>query len=102
MATGSNYIERRVNEVGNSQKSKEQYLSEGIAYYKVKQYQLAIEACEQAIQLDCNYARAFHGKGLALAGLGRMQRSSRLTSRRFALIHETPGCISTWEMFSTS
>jgi len=71
MATESNYIERHVNEVGNSQKSKEQYLSEGIAYDKAKQYQLALEACEQAIQLDCNYARAFHGKGLALAGLGR-------------------------------
>ena len=71
MATGSNYIDLHVNEVGKSQKSKEQYLSEGIAYYKAKQYQLALEACERAIQLDCTYARAFHGKGLALAGLGR-------------------------------
>src|SRR5437762_2630231 len=58
MATESNYIERHVNEVGNSQKSKEQYLSEGIAYDKAKQYQLALEACEQAIQLDLCYGES--------------------------------------------
>src|SRR5260370_18939981 len=60
MATGSNYIARHVNDVGNSQKSKEQYLSEGIAYYK------------QAIYLDSSKTQAFDQRRQKLINRGKV------------------------------
>lgn len=42
------------------------YLREAIDYYKLGQYDEALIACENAILLDPQFARAYHGKGLIL------------------------------------
>src|SRR5438876_2243281 len=41
----------------------EQWLDEGIKYRRVKQYEKALVACERALRLDRNYARAHRNKG---------------------------------------
>src|SRR5947209_3324422 len=68
------------------QRTKEQYLSEGLAYYQAKKFQLALVACKQAIQLDSNYARAFHVKGLALRELKQYEEAI-IAFRQALFIH---------------
>jgi tetratricopeptide (TPR) repeat protein len=53
------------------QKTKEQWLNEGIALYDLKRYDEALVAYEQAIRLDPNFAIAYYGKGVALRNLKR-------------------------------
>src|SRR5437763_6907845 len=57
----------QINTSGRSPKTKEQWVEEGISYYKAHRYQEALIACEYAIQLNPTYARAHHGKGLILS-----------------------------------
>src|SRR5947209_11488123 len=90
MASGNINIIHHLAERGTSQRTKEQYLSEGIAYYQAKQYQLALVACKQAIQLDSNYARAFHGKGLALWELTQYEEAI-IAFRQALFIHPQNG-----------
>jgi len=51
-------------------KTKEQWLKEALESFSTKRYEDTLKACEQAIRLDCNYARAWVGKGLSLSKLG--------------------------------
>jgi tetratricopeptide (TPR) repeat protein len=57
------------NYIDGLQRSKEQWIDIAIALYKAKHYAEVIHSCEQALQLDNNYTRAYHGKALALIGL---------------------------------
>lgn len=45
------------------------FLKEAIDHYNAGQYQDALTACDSAIQLDPLFARAYHGRGLALVKL---------------------------------
>ena len=47
MASGNNSISQHLQAGVTSQKSKELYLSEGIAFYEARQYQLALTACSK-------------------------------------------------------
>src|SRR2546423_1306589 len=49
---------------GFDDKTKEQWIEEGITHYKAQRYKKALVACERAIQLDPTYARVHHGRGL--------------------------------------
>ncbi len=53
-----------------SQKTKEEWLEQGIAHLKAQRYREALRACEYASQLDTACARAYHGMGLILTQLG--------------------------------
>ena len=75
MVSGNININQRLDEHGTSQRTRDQYLSEGLAYYQARKFQLALTSCQKAIQLDSNYARAFHGKGLALTELKQYQEA---------------------------
>jgi tetratricopeptide (TPR) repeat protein len=54
---------------------KEQWLNEGSVLINLKRYEEALAACEQAIRLDPNDARAYTGKGLALRNLKRHEEA---------------------------
>ncbi len=56
-------------------KTKEQWFQEGINHYHAKYYTKSLLACEQAIQLDANHARAYYGKGLSLRRVGNDQEA---------------------------
>src|SRR6266487_3791403 len=58
-----------------SEKTKEQWVIEGIAYYKAKSYTRALLTCEQVIQLDPNDALGYYNKGLTLAKLKRYKEA---------------------------
>jgi tetratricopeptide (TPR) repeat protein len=58
-----------------SQKTKEQWLNEGIALENLKRYDEALVAYEQANRLDPNFASAYNGKGVALENLKRYQEA---------------------------
>jgi tetratricopeptide (TPR) repeat protein len=56
----------RTNHVLAFSKTKEQWLQEGINHYLAEDYTNSLRACELAILIDANYARAYYGKGLTL------------------------------------
>jgi len=56
----------RTNHVIAFSKTKEQWLQEGINHYLAEDYTNSLRACELAILIDANYARAYYGKGLTL------------------------------------
>lgn len=56
-------------------KNKAQWLSEGHAYYKAQQYQNALAAFNQALQLDAENAHAYYWKGLALFHLNHLGKA---------------------------
>jgi len=56
-------------------KSKAQWLSEGYARYRAQQYQDALAAFNQALQLDAEHALAYYWKGLALFHLNHLERA---------------------------
>jgi Flp pilus assembly protein TadD len=56
-------------------KTKEQWLQEGINHYNTEDYTNSLRACERAIQLEANYARAYYGKGLTLRRVGNDQEA---------------------------
>ncbi len=57
------------------QKTKEQWIDEGIALRDLKRYEEAIAAYDQAIRLDPNYATAYINKGNALNNLKRSEEA---------------------------
>jgi len=56
------------------QQTKEQWLNDGITYYKSSHYEAALAACEQAIQLTPD-AQAYNWKGNALYMLKRYEEA---------------------------
>ena len=68
-----------------SQKTKEEWLAEGNAYYDARQFQEALSAYEQAISLDPNYAPAYVGKGIALRNLKRYEEALLANERAIQL-----------------
>lgn len=64
-------------------RTSEQWLDEGIKYRRAKQYEKALVACERALRLDRNYARAHRNKGDALYELERYTEA--LDAYRLAL-----------------
>jgi tetratricopeptide (TPR) repeat protein len=52
-------------------RTREQWLDEGITYRRTKHYEKALVACERALRLDRNYARAHRNKGDTLYELER-------------------------------
>src|SRR5258708_2952909 len=63
------------------QKTKEQWLTEGNSLYKLKRYEEALTAYEQAIHLDPNYAWAYHDKGRSLEQLGKQREAQQAYTR---------------------
>ena len=58
-----------------TQRTKEQWIDEGIRLHGLKQYGEALAAFDQAIRLDPNYATAYNNKGYALNNLGRYEEA---------------------------
>ena len=56
-------------------KTKEQWLDEGGAHYDAERYQEAIATCDRAVELDPNYAVAYHNRGLAYSALQEYQHA---------------------------
>lgn len=56
-------------------KSKEQWLSAGHTHYRAQQYQDALVAFNQVLQLDAENAHAYYWKGLALFHLNHLERA---------------------------
>jgi tetratricopeptide (TPR) repeat protein len=49
----------------------DQYVNLAAKLYTAQRYEEALRACNQAIELDPQCARAYHGRGLALFKVGR-------------------------------
>ncbi len=47
-----------------AEKTKEEWLEQGIVFFKARKYKEALAACEHALLLDVTYSRAYHGMGL--------------------------------------
>ncbi len=52
-----------------------QWVKVGISEYNSKRYNECLYACDLAIELDPYYAKAYHGRGLALARLKRYEEA---------------------------
>ena len=59
------------------QKTKEQWMNEGVDLDNLKRYSEALAAYEQAIRLDPNYAPAYYGKGLTLDKLRQSKEAKQ-------------------------
>lgn len=66
-------IRRQANTLTRADKTKEQYLNEGIQLYRLGWYEEALAAFEQALRLDPHFADALFGKGNALYFLKRYE-----------------------------
>jgi len=66
-------IRRQANTLTLVDKTKEQYLNEGIQLYRLGRYEEALAAFEQALRLDPHFADALFGKGNALYFLKRYE-----------------------------
>ena len=66
-------IQRQANTLTRADKTKEQYLNEGIQLYRLGWYEEALAAFEQALRLDPHFADALFGKGNALYFLKRYE-----------------------------
>ncbi|MGI9059005.1 MAG: tetratricopeptide repeat protein [Ktedonobacteraceae bacterium] len=73
----------------------DKWIKEGISHYNAKRYNACLDACERAIQLDPDCARAYHGKGLALAQQNRFgeallayQKASHLAPENAKILAE--------------
>src|SRR5437764_6166647 len=84
----SDYSYEQIDDFAQPQ-TKEQWLIEGIKNYTSKWYDEALQACEQAIQLDPRYARAHYGKALALIGLGKYEEAVTFCDKAFELTPKT-------------
>ncbi|HEY6285865.1 MAG TPA: tetratricopeptide repeat protein, partial [Ktedonobacteraceae bacterium] len=71
----TNESNQHINNKSAFSKTKEQWLQEGINHYLAEDYTNSLLACEQAIQLDANYARAYYGKGLTLRRCSKDQEA---------------------------
>jgi len=71
--------------ISSPQKTKEQWLDDGLAHHEAKRYGEALAAYEQAIQLDPAFAYAYNSKGLALYHLGRYREALNTLERAILL-----------------
>jgi len=55
------------------QRTKEQWLNEGLSHYNAKQYEQAIADYDRAIQIDSQYANAYYGRGLVYYDLNKYE-----------------------------
>ncbi len=69
----------------DSFKSKEQWLEEGILYYRTTNYADALNAFERAIQLDSKLVLAYVGKGHSLYRLERYRKALAAYNRAIKL-----------------
>src|SRR5258708_28734260 len=70
-------IRRQANTLTRADKTKEQYLNEGIQLYRLGWYEEALATFEQALRLDPHFADALFGKGNALYFLKRYAHELR-------------------------
>ncbi len=68
-----------------SQMDKWQWLDEGIQLRKLQRYEAALEADEQALLLDNNFALAYHNKGISLHKLKRYEAALEAYEQAIAL-----------------
>ena len=68
-----------------SQMDKWQWLNEGIQLRKLQRYEAALEADEQALLLDNNFALAFNNKGISLYKLKRYEAALEAYEQAIAL-----------------
>lgn len=66
---------KRVLKMPLQPESTNKLIEEAIKLYNAKRYNECLSICEKAIQLDPICARAYHGKGLALAQLLRIEQA---------------------------
>ena len=78
-------INRTIKDLLNSLKTKEEWLKEGNALLDLKGTQEALEAYEQAIRLDPNFANAYYNQGLALRRLKRYEEALTAFEQRIHL-----------------
>jgi len=83
------YSHKKIGSFAQPQKTKEQWLTEGINHYNGQRYEAAYKACEQAIRLDSHYVRAYHGKALALIGLKQYEKAIVFCSKTLQLTSNT-------------
>jgi len=69
-------------------KNSSEWVKEAVRYYKAECYTECLEACEEAIQLNPDCARAYHGKGLALTQRGRYEDALVAYQKVFQLLPE--------------
>ncbi len=102
MVESNNYTGLAYNKANTSQKTKEQWLSEGIHHYNNRRYKQALVACEQAIQFDSSFSRAYHGRGLALAKLKRLEEAVNALQRALHLNPQTAKiCVDLGQILTT-
>lgn len=83
----------------NATKSKEDWLNKGVALHNLKRYEEALDAYNQAIRLDPNYALAYTGKGSALNNLKSYEEALEVCNQairlnpNYALTHYTKGTV---------
>ncbi len=58
-------------------KTKQEWLDEGVALYKLNRYEEALVAYEQAIRFYPNFALAYYNKGIALDNLRRTKEAQQ-------------------------
>jgi len=80
-----------------SDKTKLQWIDKGQVHYKAKQYEEALHAFEQALQLDPKFALAFHLKALVLFGLNRIIEGRNLIEQASKIRAEELQTASGWE-----
>jgi tetratricopeptide (TPR) repeat protein len=68
-------INRAIEDLLNSPKTKEEWVKEGNALYNLKRYEEALVTFEQAIRLDSKYAPAHYGMGIALEHFKRYEEA---------------------------
>jgi len=66
-------------------KTKEQWVSEGIAFYKAGKYKAAIEAYDNAIRIDPDYAVAYNNRGNTYNDLKDYEKGKEDCSRAIEL-----------------
>src|SRR5260370_114799 len=94
MANGSDSINRYGDISHLSQKTKEQWLTEGTAHYQVQRYEEALEAYTNVLLLDPSLADVYNRKGFVLLKLRRSEEAFDAFSKARATyefrIHQHP------------
>ena len=80
-----------------SQKTASQWVEEGNVFHGQQKYKEALQAYEEAIRLNSQYANAYIGKGIALRGLGQIEEALKVYEIAIrlkpndALVHNNKG-----------
>lgn len=72
------------------QKTKEEWLEQGIALLKARKYREALKACEYASQLDPACSRAYHGMGLIYTQMKDYRKAFDAYTRAVQLDPDNP------------